>query len=51
VAIHLHRPGLSTVAKAAEKAVQFFVENGLGGAADILAQPVLNRVEAVVASK
>jgi len=39
------------VAQTAEKAVRFFVENGLDGAADIRAQTVLGRVEAVVASE
>jgi hypothetical protein len=51
VAVPLHRPGLPAVAKAAEKAVQFFVENGLDGAADSRPQSVLDRVEAVIASE
>jgi len=51
VAIPRHRPGLSTVATAAGKAVRFFVENGPDGAADIRAQPVRDRVEAVIASE
>jgi hypothetical protein len=51
VAISLRRTGLPTVAQAAEKAVQFFIENGLYGVADIRAQPVFDRVEAIVASE
>jgi hypothetical protein len=46
VAIALRRPGLPTIAKAAGKAVRFFVENSLDGAADVGAQPILDRVEA-----
>ena len=34
-----------------EKAARFFVENGLDGAADVRAQPILDRVKAFVARK
>jgi hypothetical protein len=51
MAIALHRPGFAAIAQTAKKAVQFFVENRLNGAADVRAQPILDRIEAFVASE
>ena len=51
VAIALHRPGLPAIAQPPEKAARFFIENGLDGAADVRAQPILDRVKAFVARK
>jgi hypothetical protein len=51
VAIALHRTGRSTVAQTAEKAVQFFIENGLNRAADVGAKAILDRIKTFLTCK
>ena len=41
----------AAVAQSAKKAVKLFFENGLDGAADIGAQPVLNRIKSLFTCK
>jgi hypothetical protein len=45
VAIALHGPGRSTIAQTAEKAVQFFIKNGLNRAADVGAKAILDWIK------